>query len=281
MPRPATAQRLKDVDLYQITLAAGEVLAVGLNTSTYSDLRIFDATGKQLVTQSGPYVNPNTTGLVVQFTAPAAGTYYVGVSGYNNTSYDPTKAASGTTASFTGTYTLQLTRLRAANSRLSGANVIATSGTPAHAGVASANTGQTITLTGSGLLNSEQVVFTAIDASGNLYTDTVTAASVAADGKSLTVVVPTDATTGAVRLARDTAGILLQVVPTLSHLDASASSSGSVFGNTVGLTLTGSGFSEGTNLVHFGNQILAMSPAQAGSMSPMALSTAPPRRTRR
>ena len=42
--------------------------------------------------------------------------------------------------------------------------------------------------------------------------------SVAADGNSLTVVVPNEATTGAVRLATDTAGILLQVVPVLGNL---------------------------------------------------------------
>ena len=33
-----------------------------------------------------------------QFTAPAAGTYYVGISGYANTTYDPTTAGSGTAA---------------------------------------------------------------------------------------------------------------------------------------------------------------------------------------
>ena len=49
-------------------------------------------------------------------------------------------------------------------------------------GIASANTGQTITLTGSGLLSGEPLVFSAIDASGRLYEQTVNAASVAADG---------------------------------------------------------------------------------------------------
>ena len=62
-----------DVDLYQVSLTADEQLQVGLNNGYYSQLRLFDATGKQLATQNGPYVYPNTQGTVLQFTAPAAG----------------------------------------------------------------------------------------------------------------------------------------------------------------------------------------------------------------
>jgi hypothetical protein len=241
-----------DVDLYKITLGAGEVLSVGLNAASYSELRIFDAAGKQLATQNGSYVSPGATGLVAQFTAPAAGVYYVGVSGYPNTSYDPTKAGSGASGELTGAYTLLLQRLGAADTRLSGITASASSGTAARSGVASANVGQTITLNGSGLLSSDQVVFTAIDASGDLYADTVTPISVAADGKSLTVAVPTDATTGTVRLARDTAGILLQVVPTLSHVDVAAG--GAFTGGS--MSLTGTGFAEGVSAIQFGTQTL-------------------------
>ena len=243
---------VKDVDLYQVTLAAGDQLVVGLNSSTYTDLRLFDATGTQLAIQSGAYVSPNTTGTVLQFTATAAGTYYMGVSGYANTTYDPTKAGSGTAASYTGAYTLQLKRLGAADTRLTGITASATSGTAAQTGVASANIGQTITLTGVGLLSTDQVAFTAIDASGDLYTDTVTPVAVAANGTSLTVVVPADATTGAVKLTGDTAGILLQVVPTLSQVDLAVG--GSFTGGS--MVLTGSGFAEGASAVHFGAQTL-------------------------
>ena len=248
------ANGARDVDLYQITLGAGDQLSVGLNSTFYSELRIFDATGKQVATtQNNSYVSPNTTGVVEQFTAPAAGTYYVGISGYSNTTYDPKLAASGTVASYTGAYALQLQRIGAADSRLNGISTTAASGTPAHTGVASANIGQTITLTGAGLLATDQVMFTAIDISGDLYTDTVTPASVAADGKSLTVVVPADATTGVVKLTRDTAGVLLQVVPTLSHVDVAVN--GAFNGGS--MTLTGSGFAEGASTVHFGAQSLA------------------------
>jgi len=145
-----------------------------------------------------------------------------------------------------------LQRLGAADTRLSGITASPTSGTPANAGVASANTGQTITLTGSGLLSSDQVVFTAIDIYGDLYNETVNPVAVAANGASLTVVVPADATTGAVRLARDTAGILLQVVPTLSHVDVAVG--GPFTGGS--MSLTGSGFEEGASTVNFGAQKL-------------------------
>ena len=186
------------------------------------------------------------------FVAPAAGVYYVGISGYSNTGYDPTKADSGGNGYYTGNYTLLLGRLGAGDTRLSGISASAAAGTPAESGVASANVGQTITLLGSGLLSSDQVVFTAIDQSGNLYTDTITPTSVAANGTSLTVVVPTDATTGTVRLARETAGILLQVVPTLSHVSVSAG--GAFTGGA--MTLTGTGFEEGASAVHFGAKTL-------------------------
>ena len=48
---------------------------------------------------------------------------------------------------------------------------------PANAGVASANIGQTITLNGSGLLSTDQVVFTSVDDNGSLFTQTVSPAT--------------------------------------------------------------------------------------------------------
>jgi hypothetical protein len=96
------------------------------------------------------------------------------------------------------------------------------------------------------------VVFSVIDDSGRLSYASVAATTVAADGSSLTVVVPQNATTGAVRLARDNVGTLLQIVPTLSGVVAS---NGGTY-NGSPLTLTGSGFSEGNVSVLFGNQQL-------------------------
>src|SRR6266850_4441297 len=127
----------------------------------------------------------------------------------------------------------------------------AASGTPAQSAVASANTGQTITLGGAGLRASDTVVFSSRDGAGTLSTQGVTPASVAADGTSLTVVVPTNATSGMVRLAGEQAGVFLQVVPTLADADISSLYHGGT------LALRGTGFAEGSSTVHFGAQSLA------------------------
>ena len=224
--------------------------------SFYSHLRVFDAAGVALADQ---YMNPSAN-TPLQFKAAAAGSYYIGVSGYYNTGYDPNQAGSGDNSGYHGTYQLSVERRAAASSLLSGIQASATHGTPAQAAVASANVGQTITLTGSQLQADEQLVFTAIDGNGTLCESTVAAASVAANGTSLTVVVPGDATTGTVRLARDQVGVLLQIVPTLDDVSANP---GQPFAGG-GLTLTGSGFAEGASSVQFGAASLADSSRASG-----------------
>ena len=244
-----TAAAGLDVDLYKLVLTQGDQLTLGLTGSSYIALRVFDATGTQLALQYG---SPGSTASLV-FTAPALGTYYVGVSTYGNTTYNPATAGSGTASNYPGIYQLALERLGTGDSRLSGATATASTGTPARVGIASANVGQTLTLAGTGLAAGEKLLFSAIDTNGNRSWSSATAATVAADGTSLTVVVPNDATTGTVRLARDPAGILLQIVPHLTHVDASA---GSTYDGTY-LTLTGSGFAEGATSVQFGTTTLA------------------------
>ena len=233
-----------DVDLYRLTLAAGERLSVGLTGSTYQAVRLFDGAGAQIAVQQAS--TSGTPPLLA--TILAAGTYYVGVSGYYNTTYDPAVAGSGTSGAYTGTYQLTLERLGSGDSRVAAITGTATYGTPAQAAVASANTGQTITLTGAGFVTGESVLFSAIDTTGNRSWSQASAASVASDGSSLTVVVPTDATTGTVRLARDPAGVLLQVVPHLTHVDDYA---GYAYDGSP-LILTGTGFAEGSTTVMFG-----------------------------
>ncbi len=115
--------------------------------------------------------------------------------------------------------------------------------------MASANPDQTITLTGTGLLAGERVVFTTMNASSPLSTVSVTPISVAEDGTSLTVKVPHQAATGTVRLERDTAGVMLQVVPVL--LDVTGTPSGSYANGTV--VLTGRGFIEARSTLRFGD----------------------------
>ncbi|CAN7346405.1 Ig-like domain-containing protein [Pseudoduganella sp. LjRoot289] len=233
-----------DIDLYRIDLAAGDQLVAYLSSNPYSHLRLFDAAGAEL--RAGYRAAGDATPLNI--TAPAAGSYYVGVSAYYNSSYNPNVAGSGNNGSFSGNYTLNLTRLPAGATRIAGIAAVAASGTPAQAALASANTLQTITLNGSGLLAGDQVVFSILDDYGQLSETTVAPASVASDGNSLTVAVPMSATTGTVRLARDAAGVVLQIVPTLTGVEAN---NGNQY-NGGPLRLTGSGYAEGSTAVLFG-----------------------------
>jgi hypothetical protein len=98
-----------DVDLYKVTANAGQVLTALTSlppggASMYTDLRVFDATGAELANNA--FGNYPYSRLEYQFTA--AGTYYVGVSGYPNDYYNPTVANSGYPASV-GDYHLDLT----------------------------------------------------------------------------------------------------------------------------------------------------------------------------
>ena len=101
----------RDVDLFSVVLAAGQsveatVRAAADGSALDSFLRLFDATGRQLAS------NDDFGGSLdsrLSFLATAAGTYYVGVSGYGNTSYSPV-TGSGTAAGSTGPYTVRLSR---------------------------------------------------------------------------------------------------------------------------------------------------------------------------
>jgi Bacterial pre-peptidase C-terminal domain len=227
----------RDVDLFRVQLGAGDQLDLTVTSGTYTYLRIFDVNGVQLATSPSnlsPGSNPP-----IRWTAPAAGTYYVGMSGWNYTDYNPQVANSGTRGVYTGGYSLRAERLSPGANHLAGLSANALSGTASNTTIASANVGQVITLTGT-LLATDRVVFTTIDTNGNLSETLVAPTTLDAAAGTLTVVVPTSATTGAVRLERDTAGILLQVVPVIS--------SRTVNGN-VGFWLGGSGFAEGTTEV--------------------------------
>ena len=71
-----------------------------------SYLRLFDATGRQLA------ANDDTSGSLdslLVFTAPTAGTYYVGVSSYGNSTYAPATAGSGVNGRTTGDYVVRFT----------------------------------------------------------------------------------------------------------------------------------------------------------------------------
>lgn len=101
----------RDVDLYRVTLAAGQTLLVDIDARVLSGgstldsyVRLFNASGKQLA------ANDDSGGSLdsyLSFRATAAGTYFVGVSGYGNGSYAPTRGGSGRVGS-TGGYQVRL-----------------------------------------------------------------------------------------------------------------------------------------------------------------------------
>ncbi len=96
----------------------------------------------------------------------------------------------------------------------------AASGAAAHASIASANAGQVIALRGAGLVEGDKVVFTAMDQDGAFGQTIVEPDAFDMDTQTITVTVPQAAMTGAVRIARDAGGLLLQIVPTVSGLVA-------------------------------------------------------------
>jgi hypothetical protein len=118
----------------------------------------------------------------------------------------------------------------------------AASGTPADAGQASANPGQTVLLNGTGLDLSTDVVFLVSDPSGNVSQRTVRPVAVDDTGTQITVLVPTEAVTGPVSVVGDTLAsqVLLQVVPVVSGVDLT-----SVDVNNAFLTISGLGLIEG------------------------------------
>jgi subtilisin family serine protease len=101
----------RDVDLYRVTLRAGQRLLMDIDAQQLSEgssldsyLRLFDSRGRQLA------ANDDSAGSLdsaIAYTARRAGTYYVGVSGYGNQSYRATLAGSGRNGS-TGLYDLRL-----------------------------------------------------------------------------------------------------------------------------------------------------------------------------
>ncbi|MCE9590652.1 MAG: pre-peptidase C-terminal domain-containing protein, partial [Planctomycetes bacterium] len=244
------AQTTKDVDLYRLDLTAGDrvnIDATRIDSNAYFTVRLFDASGTVLTSDNTS--GPNSSPRIRNFAAPATGTYYIGVSDYYNSSYDPNTAGSGVTGNYLGHYSLKAARSAGAISSITGVGTTAASGTPAVASAPSANTGQTVTITGSGFVSGEKIVFTTAGTyDGALTTATVTAASVASDGTSLTVVVPAEAASGTVRLDREGAGAFLQIVPTLTDVDQGVNDA---FHNG-NLSLVGTGFIEGQVRIRLG-----------------------------
>ena len=87
-----------DVDMYRFTVAAGQVVDFDIDTTLNglgglgSYLRLFDAQGQQLAFNNdatAPGENEVGFDAYLRHTFSSRGTFYVGVSNFNNTQYDP------------------------------------------------------------------------------------------------------------------------------------------------------------------------------------------------
>ena len=109
-----------DVDLYSVTVSAGQRVGFDIDragTRTLdSYLRLFDASGRELqANDDGPTpTEPASSESYIEFTFTAAGTYYLGVSGFGNAGYRPLDGG-GDVMGSSGDYTLVVTPLSAAN----------------------------------------------------------------------------------------------------------------------------------------------------------------------
>ncbi|MCO6456859.1 MAG: DVUA0089 family protein [Pirellulaceae bacterium] len=99
------ADRGKDVDMLRMQLNARDRIVIDIDTTDTSEvdtiLRLFDAAGNQIAFSDddaapGEFL---TTDSFLDFTVPSAGTYFLGISGFGNQTYNPTVEGSGTSNS--------------------------------------------------------------------------------------------------------------------------------------------------------------------------------------
>ena len=101
----------KDVDFYRVSLRAGQQFVIDIDARSLagsstldSYVRLFNAKGRQLASNDD---SGGSLDSYLVYTAPTAGTYFVGVSGYGNASYTPMQDNSGRNGSI-GTYQISL-----------------------------------------------------------------------------------------------------------------------------------------------------------------------------
>ena len=130
----------RDVDLYRVVLAAGQTLVIDVDARALSGgstldsyARLFDASGRQVAANDDFGGSRDS---YISFRATTAGTYYVGISGYGNSSYSPTRAGSGRNGS-TGVYQVRFA-LAAAATAGSGLRIAGSRDAARQAAVASA-----------------------------------------------------------------------------------------------------------------------------------------------
>ena len=138
-------------------------------------------------------------------------------------------------------------------------NSTAAVGTALNSSVASANVGQTITMSSNfeAFDSLTDVVFPARDDSGNAFTISVRVSGVNAEGTSASVFVPLRAETGNLTVPGTSGSFPLQIVPTITgfaNFDFQPSGTG------LNLTLEGDGFIEGGITVNFGSSVSVVDP---------------------
>ena len=184
----------QDVDLYHLVGAQrGGLLSIS-NAGNNVGLILFDGSGTAL---TGASFNSFSN-----LALPAAGDYYLGISGWANTTYNVTTGVV-TGSGAVGDYALTVRYADPGATSLNAITTTAARGIPADPTIASANTGQTITITGENFDAATRVRFTTFNANApqsGLTESEVIPTSVAGDGLSLQAVVPVDAVTGPVRL---------------------------------------------------------------------------------
>ncbi len=105
-----------DVDMFRFSVTAGQRIRFDVDRPSGnldSFLRLFDATGVELANNDdGPTPGEAaTTESFIEFTFANAGSFFVGVSGFPNGTYDPVSGAGDAAGSSTGAYRLNLTRV--------------------------------------------------------------------------------------------------------------------------------------------------------------------------
>ncbi len=97
-------------------MSAGHLIAIDIDQ--YGDplnayIRLFDSAGRQLdFNDDGPFENPpHANESYLEYAFREAGTYYIGVSAYRNTAYNPVSGTGDSDGLSTGRYQLRLTRL--------------------------------------------------------------------------------------------------------------------------------------------------------------------------
>ena len=108
-----------DVDMFQFTVTTGQTASIDVDNASGSSLdswmRLFDNYGNQLDASdddAGPAPENSSRESYLEYTFDTGGTYYVGISGYQNSGYDPitgTDDSSGSTGAYDITITLSHT----------------------------------------------------------------------------------------------------------------------------------------------------------------------------